>query len=233
MKKQSVCGNCHQRFFTPVTKVYVFKRHFCPYHKEEVLDFDGKNVFSCPKCKRVFHKDKLNEYGMMGTGIMGTARTWEEAQKRIADGKTDYDKIMVPTEQYCQSCKNFAIRKMQLQERDANREKAGTAEIKDFPKDIKDSDIYRYEINKKVQEDFRTEQQRLQQEQKTKAQEEQAKKAEAAAKTKIIKDMSKELTKKEEDPFPMPDAMKKKILTKGPLKSKELEKLFEEKEKAS
>lgn len=39
--------------------------------------------------------------------------------------------------------------------------------------------------------------------------------------------------KEKEDPLPMSDAMRKKILAKGLLKSKELEKLFEEKEKAS
>lgn len=197
MKQKSVCGNCHGAFFSPVTKVYVFKRHFCPDDKEEVLNFDGVNTFSCLKCKKVFHKDNLVEYGSMGTGIMGTARHWEEVLKRMADGKTDYEKIMVPTEQYCQKCKNHAMRQMHLERTKGLKEKAGTEQVREIPKEITSADIYRHEINQKVQTDWRTEQQRLQQEQQTKVQEEQKKKAEAAAKAKLVVGMTKELTKKE------------------------------------
>lgn len=194
MKRQTVCPNCHQPFFTTIKIVYVFKRHFCPNDKE-VLNFDGKNIFSCLKCKKVFHKNNLLEYGSMGTGIMGTARTWETVQERMADGKTDYDKIEVPTEPYCQKCKNFATRRLQLEKCQEQKENSGKAEMKVIPKEIKDTDIYRYEINRKIQEDFKAENQRLQQEQRKKNQEEQQKKGEAFAKAKIVEGMTKELSK--------------------------------------
>lgn len=196
MKQKSVCGNCHGAFFSPVTKVYVFKRHFCPDDKEEVLNFDGSNTFSCPKCKKIFRKDNLVEYGSMGTGIMGTARHWEEVQKRMSDGKTDYESIMVPTEQYCQRCKNLTMRRMQLEHTRELKEKAGMEQIQKIPKEITNADIYCYEIQKKTQEDWKTEQQKLQQEQQIKTQEEARKKAEATAKAKLVEGMTKELTKK-------------------------------------
>jgi ribosomal protein L37AE/L43A len=198
MKQQVVCPNCHQKFFSDIIKVYVFKRHFCPDDKEETLRFDGKNVFSCEKCKRVFHKDNLVEYGSMGTGIMGTTRTRAEVDKRMTDGKTDYEVVNVPTEQYCRKCSNWARHRMQLEANEQRKSTTKKTQVRAFPKEITNADVYKYEIHQKVQQDFQIEQRRLQQEQQAKAQDEARKKQEAAAKAAIVGKMAEELIKKDE-----------------------------------
>lgn len=167
-------------------KVFVFKKRYCPDCKELLKISNDSNTFSCLKCQKEFHKEIGAEYNKLGVSIDGSTRSFEAAQKAVATGFIELEKVYIPEEQMCQKCRNMEHRYMEAARIRERKIASGNADIHEMPKGVTDAQIFRYEIHRKVQDDLKA---RIQ----TEEQEKQAKAQQAAAKAKLVTEMAKKL----------------------------------------
>lgn len=166
--------------------VFVFKKRYCPDCKEPLKVSSNCNTFNCLKCQKEFHKEISAEYGRLGVSIEGSTRDFLMAQKNVQTGFTEAEKVLISAEQMCQKCRNMQSRYEQAARIRELKIARGEAEIRAFPKDVTDAQVYRYEIYKKTQEDLKVKMQVEEQDKQKKAQE-------AAAKARIVQEMANKL----------------------------------------
>jgi ribosomal protein L37AE/L43A len=156
MKQKQKCSSCGQDYFVTMLKIYVFKKHTCPDDKTELMKSIDGNVFSCPKCKKIFRKTVPVEWNSMGTKIEGSTRSFEEKEKRlIKEQNTEVENVMIPEESMCQKCRNWQTRSEQATKNRERKIAMGVPDdIKVVPDSISNADIYRYEIFRKTQTDY-------------------------------------------------------------------------------
>jgi hypothetical protein len=168
-------------------KVFVFKKRYCPDCKEALkISADG-NTLNCLKCQKEFHREIGEEYIKLGVSIEGSTRDFQTAEKNRQTGFIEVEKVMIPEEQMCKKCRN---RQHQYEQAALIRERKiarGEADVHAFPKGVTDAQVFRYEINRKIQDGLRERMQREEQEKQQKAQE-------AAAKAKLVQDMASKLS---------------------------------------
>jgi predicted RNA-binding Zn-ribbon protein involved in translation (DUF1610 family) len=193
MKAKQKCGNCGTEFFSSMIKVYVFKKRYCTEDKEPMLISPDLETLTCPKCGKVI-KNRTEDYVKLGVSIEGTSRNFLEAEKRKADGKTEVEKLMMPEEQFCQRCRNFAQRFSDLRKVREMREKRGDAPVRPLPKEISNADIYKREIFQKLRGEYQT---KMQEEAKQK--EVEQKKHETEEKAKLLQDMTHKITEEKKE----------------------------------
>lgn len=200
MKQKQRCSQCGQDYWVTMLKVYVFKIHTCPDDRTELIKSDNGNVFSCPKCKKVFHKDVPSEWNSMGVKIEGSTQSFEEKEKRLSEKPdTEITNIMLPEDSMCQRCQNWQTRSEQATTKRERKLAMGMPDdIKAIPDTVTDADLYRYEVYRKTNEDFQA-----------------ARKAEAYEQQKAERAMLEEYRKAElakqvkpQDVFPTKEEMK-------------------------
>jgi len=139
-------------------KVYVFKKRVCTEDKVEMIKSPDGSTFTCPKCHKVFHHSIPSEWNVMGTRIEGSTRSFEAKEKRlIEEPNTEIENVMVPDNVTCQQCKNWQTRSTQAsQKREKKLAFQGGVpdDLKEIPDTVTDADIYKFEIRKKVNEEF-------------------------------------------------------------------------------
>lgn len=158
MRQQRKCNECGQNYFAKMINIFVLKQHTCPEDKTPLIisKFEGKTVYACVTCKKAFRKDVASEYNAIGTKILGSTRDFIERDKRIAKDITlEFDVVPVPEETMCQKCRNYHMRADQAT---AKREKKLAMGLPDdmtlIPDTVSNSDLYKYEIFRKTQEDY-------------------------------------------------------------------------------
>jgi ribosomal protein L37AE/L43A len=190
MKQEQRCSQCGNHFFTNMIKVFVLKKRYCPDCKEALkISPDGK-IYKCLKCQKEFHKEIGEEYGRLGISIDGSTRSFEAAQKSVATGFIEAERVYVPEEQMCQKCRNMEHRYADAARTREQKIARGEGQVRAYPKDVTDAQVYRYEVYKKTQEDLRAKIQGEEQEKQRKAQE-------AAAKAKLVTEMANKLAEGE------------------------------------
>jgi hypothetical protein len=190
MKSQQKCGECGKPFWVNMIKVFVFKRRFCPIDKTTLnISLDGE-TYTCPKCNKVILKKDTTSFMSLGISIAGSTRSFFEAEKQRKTGEIEVEPVMVPEKQLCQKCRNYQERYSQAAQKRERKIQSGVSDdIQVIPDTIKDTDIYRYEIMKKTQEDYRTKQTTEMRAKQEKAQKE----LEMERKAKLVKIVSEKL----------------------------------------
>ena len=156
MKTQQKCGECGKPFWVSMIKVYVFKRRFCPIDKTTLNISPDGEIYTCPKCKKVILKKDTANFMSLGISIAGSTRSFFEAEKQRQTGEIEVESVMVPEKQLCQKCRNYQERYSQAAKKRERKIASGISDdIQAIPDTIKDTDIYRYEIMRKTQEDYR------------------------------------------------------------------------------
>ena len=123
-----------------------------------ISEVEGNKVYFCSKCEKVFRKDVPSEYNAIGTKILGSTRDFLERDKRLSQDVTlEFDKVPVPEETTCQKCRNYQTKSNQAT---SKREKKLTIGLPDdmqiIPDTVSNSDLYKYEIFRKTQEEYQT-----------------------------------------------------------------------------
>jgi len=125
---QIECDECKKKFWTPVTKVYVFKQRYCNKCKPpQKLKVRGENLV-CPKCGAKWKLDNHNAVAALRVEIVGTTRDFLLADKKRRSG-IETEKILVPKKRLCQRCRNF--KNMIVNAIRAEQKKAGVKELTD------------------------------------------------------------------------------------------------------
>jgi hypothetical protein len=184
MRQKQKCTECGQDYDVNMLIIYVLKQHVCPDDKTPLLisEVEGKKIYGCPKCGKIFHKDISSEYNAIGTKIQGSTRDFIVRDKRLAQDHTlESDKVPVPEQTMCQKCRNYQTKADQAT---AKREKKLAMGLPDdlqmIPETVSSADIYKYEIFRKTQEEY-------QEARKTEAYEKQKADREAAEKERQAK----------------------------------------------
>jgi thiol-disulfide isomerase/thioredoxin len=169
------CDNCRQEYWVRLIRVYVLKEHQCGDCKGTLKPVG--NGYFCPKCKTTWNKDdpKVITQIRGSSSKLETINKWKEENAEI-------EKVNVPEKRFCQRCRNMASIMENMQK---NKQRGG--KVAEIPADkYPESDILKYEIQRKVQEEYR-----IQEEKRMKE------KREAEVKAKLLKKTSEELLKKE------------------------------------
>lgn len=211
MKQKQKCNQCGRDYWTTMLTIFVFKQRLCSVDKTPMIistSLDNNKVFTCPKCKKIVTKDNPTELNSLGVKIQGSTRYFMERDKRLAaDYTLEFDKVPVPEETICVRCRNYETRAAQATAKREKKEKLGIADdVKEIPKEVSDSDLYKYEINRKLQTDF---QERRKAEEYEKQKVERAR--QEAERKKILEEQMKQPqmpTKEEMEPLIDPETMK-------------------------
>lgn len=190
MKEQHKCQECGKPFWVTMIKVFVFKYRYCPEDKTPLMISPDEQTYTCPKCNKVILKKDTIAFINLGINVFGSTRNFLKAEEEKAKGNVEVEKVMIAEEQLCQRCRNYQNRFLQANQKRERKLAMGVPDdIRVIPDEIKDRDIYRYEVMKKTQEDYRakvTAEMKAQQEQQRKEQE-------AEQKAKIVKAVSEKL----------------------------------------
>lgn len=178
-------------------RVLVFKKHTCPEDKTDLIISSSGEIFTCPKCNKVYHKSIPAEYNSLGTRIEGSTRDFIKANKmKESNPAIEFDKVFVPEEVLCQKCRNMQTRYMQATQRREKKIAMGISDsVHAIPKEITNADIYRREIFEKTKADF----QETRKQEYIKNQNEERAKAEAENKTRLAKQLHESILPKPEE----------------------------------
>lgn len=231
MKEQHKCSECGKPFWTSMIKVFVFKQRFCSKDKMVLNVSPDFQTFTCPKCGTVYKKDNSLTFANLGVSITGSTRDFVKAEKEKATGNVEIEKVMIQENLMDQRCRNYQNRFNQASQKREKKLAMGVSDdIHEIPASITDRDIYKYEIIKKTQEDYRETQK-----QKAIAEREAQMKLdrENAAKAKLVEDLSNKLQVPPPAPSPIPliDPETRKLIEKAKRKDARIKKLIEQQEK--
>jgi hypothetical protein len=158
MRQKQKCIECGQDYSTKMLTIYVLKQHTCPNDKTPLIisEVEGKKVYACIKCRKMFSKDVPSEYNAMGIKIQGSTRDFLVRDKRLAEDSTlESDKVPVPEETMCQKCRNYKTKAEQATKKRENKLAIGLPDdLQMIPNTVSNADIYKYEIFRKTQEEF-------------------------------------------------------------------------------
>jgi len=197
MKQKQRCGECKREYFTTMIRVIVFKKHTCPEDKTDLIISSSDEIFTCPKCNKVYHKSVPREYNSLGTRIEGSSRDFVKANKMRENNPTiEFDNVFVPEQVLCQKCRNMQNRYTQATQKREKKIAMGISDsVHAFPKEITNADIYKREIFEKTKADF----QETRKQEYIKTQNEERAKAEAENKTRLAKQLHEGILPKPEE----------------------------------
>jgi hypothetical protein len=167
-------------------------------------------------------------FANLGVSIIGSTRDFVKAEKEKATGNVEIEKVMIQENLMDQRCRNYQNRFNQASQKREKKLAMGVSDdIHEIPASITDRDIYKYEIMKKTQEDYRETQK-----QKSIAEREAQMKLdrENAAKSKLVEDLSNKL-QVPPAPIPLIDPETRKLIEKAKRKDARIKKLIEQEEK--
>lgn len=196
MKQQIKCTECGNPFFVAMIKVWVFKERYCSKDKTVLNVSRDNNTFTCPKCQSVFKKDNSIEFASLGVRVMGSTRDFIKANEQRDTGKVEVELMFIPEQQMDQKCRNLQNRYAQAtQNRERKIAQGVPDDIRVIPDTVTDAQLYRYEIYKKTQEDYREAQNKKS---IAEREAEMKRKIEEEKKAKLIEKVSQELQKKKQ-----------------------------------
>ena len=178
-KMKRKCDNCKREYWTSLKRVYVLKEHQCGDCKGILKPV--RNGYFCPKCKTTWNKgdSKVITQIRGSSSDLKTITKWKETNAEI-------EKVNVPEKRFCQQCRNMASI---MENRQKSKQRGG--HIAEIPADkYPESDIIKYEIQRKIQEEYRAKEEKRMKE-----------KREAEIKARLLKKTSEELLKKEKKPI--------------------------------
>lgn len=158
MQQKQRCSQCGHDYWAKMIMIFVFKQHICPIDKVPLVisGTPDKKIYTCPKCKKIVTKDNPVEFNNLGIRIQGSTRKFLERDQILAKDKTlEFEKVPVPEETSCMRCRNYATRNAQATMKREKKLEMGIADdIREIPAEVSDADLYKYEINKKLQTDY-------------------------------------------------------------------------------
>jgi len=153
------CDNCRREYWVRLIRVYVLKEHQCGDCKSTLKPVG--NGYFCPKCKTTWNKDdpKVITQIRGSSSKLETINKWKEENAEI-------EKVNVPEKRFCQRCRNMASIMENMQK---NKQRGG--KVAEIPADkYPETDIIKYEIQRKIQEEYRIqEEKRMKEEREAKA----------------------------------------------------------------
>lgn len=199
MKQQQKCSECRKTFWTGVIKVFVFKQYLCPAdHKPLNISANGEE-YICIECGKIYHKSIIAEFLSLGVSITGSSRDFTVAEKERTKGNVAVEKVFIAEHSMCKRCENYQIRYAQATAKREKKLALGLADdIQVIPNTVSDADIYRYEVMRKTQEDYKQIKQDELKVKQEKEEEERRKKIEAEQKLKLVQGIANELLNPEE-----------------------------------
>lgn len=193
MKQQIKCTECGNPFFVTMIKVWVFKERYCSKDKTVLNVSRDNNTFTCSKCQSIFKKDNSIEFASLGVRVMGSTRDFIKANEQRDTGKVEVELMFIPEQQMDQKCRNLQNRYAQAnQNRERKIAQGVPDDIRVIPDTVTDAQLYRYEIYKKTQEDYREAQNKKS---IAEREAEMKRKIEEEKKAKLIEKVSQELRK--------------------------------------
>jgi len=108
MRKQVKCQYCKQTYFSKVVEVFVKKEILCNKCETPIKN---EQPFTCAKCGKVYSKE---EFDKLVAHVRASTRSKVEVAKWVAEGSF-FEKVIIQENQYCQRCKNYAMRILQKQ----------------------------------------------------------------------------------------------------------------------